>query len=216
MRNILLASAAALVLAAGAQANCAKSNWSVGLQAGGQWTKADAKHTDGSRINKSTFGTAPIALTLDWTKSAANSWLYGFGVEAGYVAGNPSKSFTYNGNVLATNGTRLTIKFQPTWFAGVNARLGWDFGNKWNLYGLVAVRVQKNEYKLYEAGTALNNSSKKSIFGAGVGAGVGVSLTERVAFDIQYRHYWEQDAKYSNAKIKQNSHLALAKLSYKF
>ncbi|MCA0369895.1 MAG: outer membrane beta-barrel protein [Proteobacteria bacterium] len=210
MRNILLASAAALVLAAGAQANCAKSNWSVGLQAGGQWTKADTKNNDGSRFNKSTYGTAPIALTLDWTKSAANSWLYGFGVEAGYVAGNPSKSFN-------SEGINYKAKFQPTWFGGFNARLGWDFGNKWNLYGLVAVRVQKNEYKLYDAaGTQLSaNGNKKSVFGAGIGAGAGVSLTERVALDLQYRHYWEQDMKFSDAKVKLNSHLALLKLSYK-
>lgn len=209
MRNILLATAAAALLATSAHANCAKSHWSVGLQAGGQWTKADAKLSTGERFNKSTYGTAPIALTLDWTKSAANSWLYGFGVEAGYVAGNPSKNFTFA-------GINYTAKFQPTWFGGLNARLGWDFGNKWSLYGLAAARVQSTEIKYNAINIAHTTKSRKSIFGAGLGAGVGVDLAERWTLDVQYRYYWEQSVKFDTDKVKLGSHNALAKLSYKF
>lgn len=217
MRHILLATAAAAILATSAQANCAKSNWSVGLQAGWQGTNGKLKDVDGDKINDSRYNSAPIALTLDWTKSAANSWLYGFGIEAGYVAGNPSSTKTDAG---------LTTKsaLNPGIFAAANARLGWDFGNKWALYGLISGRALKVKSVVKQTVATLNREFRNNdtVFGFGVGAGVQVDVAERVSLGLEYRHYWDQSIKAKNdlgrtaGKIDLGSNLVLAKLSYKF
>ncbi|MCA0369896.1 MAG: outer membrane beta-barrel protein [Proteobacteria bacterium] len=213
MRNILLASAAAMILAASAQANCAKKNWSVGLLAGWQGTSIDTKFNDGTKINDSTYSTAPIAITLDWTHSMANSWLYGFGVEVGGIAGNPSNNFSYAGSDYKTT-------FKPNAFGALNARLGWDFGNRWSLYGLLSGRAMGAKAELTNLTVSPSTTYSKSttVWGFGVGAGADVRFAERWKFGVEYRHYWDQDIKFNDGigKGELDSNLVLGKISYDF
>lgn len=213
MKNVIFATAAAALLATSAHANCAKSNWSVGVVAGWQGTDGKAKTAAGTKLNDTTYSSAPIALALDWNHSVANSWMYGFGIEAGYIAGNPSNNFSY----LGTN-YKATLK--PNAFGTLNARLGWDFGNKWALYGLVSGRAMGAKAELKDLSVTPNTtiSSSDTVWGIGLGAGVNVKFAERWSAGVEYRYYWDQDIDFDNnqGKVELGSNVVLAKVSYNF
>lgn len=213
-KTLFAATAAILALASveGAVANCGFNGWSAGVNAGWMSTKANLKF-NGVKLNDSTYSTAPIGLHLDWTRSAANSWLYGFGLEAGYAAGKPSNNF--NATVGGVN-TPFKATLDPRFYGGLNARLGWNFHNQWALYGLVAGRALNTKYTLTDNLTNVSGSKTKTVFGLGAGAGADVKVAERWTLGVQYRHFWENNIKDGTSKVDLRSHNVIAKLSYSF
>jgi opacity protein-like surface antigen len=208
-KTLLAATAAILALASveGAIANCGFNGWSAGVNAGWMSTKANFK-SNGTSVNKANYSTAPIGVHLDWTQSAANAWLYGFGLEAGYAAGKPSNNFR-------SGGVNYKATFDPRFYGAVSARLGWNFNNQWALYGLVAGRALNTKLSITSAGSSA--SSSKTVLGLGAGVGADVKVAERWTLGVQYRHFWDSSVKFSNTdKVDLRSHNVIAKLSYSF
>ncbi|MBA4749807.1 MAG: porin family protein [Alphaproteobacteria bacterium] len=221
MKKTLLASAALLAFAGSdvASANCGMNGWSAGIHAGWMGTDGELKY-GGTKLNDNTYSSAPVGIHLDWTRSAANSWLYGAGLATGYAFGSPSNTF----NTTALTGvTRVKAELKPRWYGELNTRLGWNFHNRWALYGILSGRVMnaKVTATAFNAATTVATSSKsKSVWALGLGAGADVKVTERWTLGVKYRYFWDQSVSEgtgaTRTKFDMGSHTVVGALSYNF
>lgn len=213
-KTLLAATAMAVLTTATSFANCAHSNWSAGIHAGWMSTKGDIK-ANNTKINDSRYSTAPVGIHLDWTRSTANSWLYGFGLATGYAFGKPTHNFTLT-------GVNYKAQLDPRWYGEINTRLGWNFNNAWSLYGIMSGRVINTKFsvKTTTAPTTTLAAHSKSVWGFGLGAGADFKVAERWTLGVKYRHFWDQSVSKkvgaTNYKAKLGSHSVVGALSYNF
>lgn len=221
MKKTLLASAALLSFAGTefASANCGMNGWSAGIHAGWMGTDGELK-LGGTKLNDSTYSSAPVGVHLDWTRSAANSWLYGIGLATGYAFGTPSNSFR---TTAITGATSAKIELRPRWYGELNTRLGWNFHNRWALYAILSGRVMNAKFsaKLYNGSAEVGRSSgTESVWAFGLGAGADAKVTERWTLGIKYRYFWDQSVTEGSGatrtKMDLGSHTVIGALSYNF
>tara|TARA_A100000171_G_C2119890_1_gene140140 strand:- start:450 stop:1100 length:651 start_codon:yes stop_codon:yes gene_type:complete len=216
MKKILMLTAAICTCGTLAQAAAPFNGWSVGLHGGWNQDRVEVK-SDEINDTKKTFNTGFAGIHFDWTKSRANAFLFGFGLNLGHGFGTPDVT------VAEADGDKLSLEFKRNLYASIDARLGWNFNNKWALYGILSARAQgtKLRAKVTENGVERKGEEKSDVlYGFAPGVGFDVRLNERWSLGAQYKYYFDSSvtAKASDAdnKVKFRSHNALVRVSYHF
>ena len=235
MKKLLMATVALCTFASSADAARPFNGWSVGLNGG--WNQDRVKFdASGSTLDKKmTFNTGFAGLHFDWTKSQANAFLFGFGFGLGYGFGSPSDTVVDGVNInqggVVINNTKIEMKIKRKFASEFSTRLGWNFNNKWALYGILAARAQAvdTSFKIHGngnvGGVVFNGSyetSKESdvVYGFAPGFGFDVRVNESWSVGGQYKYFFENSAKAKfgseSTKAKMSAHNALIRVSYHF
>lgn len=240
MKTKLFVSILALSVSYSAMASDQAKNyngWTLGVDGG--WVGSSLKYTknNGALLNNNGssskdlkhFNQASFGIHTDWHKTLANHMYFGFGLGAGFHAGNPSKNFE---NVKIDNNKNYnsSIKQQRNFYAEVAGRLGWNF-NKAVLYALGVLKTTHMEHKIEFTGNNNNKSSqynyseKKFINAVGFGGGFDFKINKDWSFGAEYRYMFEESLDVNdpnsngliNASLsKLRSHNVLGRVSYHF
>lgn len=226
--------AAAMTLAAANPVEAAKTfnGWSVGLNGGWNQDKVKVDLDDDDLDTKKSFNTGFAGIHFDWTKSKANSFLFGIGFGLGYGFGSSTETIFERAAAVGADTFVGKVEFElKRGFSGeFNTRLGWNFNDKWALYAVLAARAQSVKITGKVTGNGgtvdgdpirnTNVSSSDVVYGFAPGVGFDVRINEAWSIGAQYRYFFETSAK---AKLTGNdksqkirAHNALVRVSYHF
>lgn len=244
MKKILMLSAALCLFANGADATRPFNGWSVGIHGGWNQAKIDLERNDilnslqtvnGIRVDGDIkFNSGFAGVHFDWTKSRANDLLFGFGLNIGYGFGSPTHTAIEGKNINVKNqysGTgKVELEQKRKLYGELIARLGWNFDNKWTLYGLVAARAQgvDNKGKITGSNITIGKNFKgsgsfeledtsKVTYGFAPGAGFDVRINECWSIGAEYKYYFDKNIDSGVlSDLKMRSHNALFRVNYHF
>lgn len=236
MKKVLMMTAALCTWGTLAQAACSPFNgWAIGVHGGWNQDRVDLDFPGTILDKKLRFNTGFAGLHLDWTTSKTNGFLFGIGFNLGHGFGSSTDTLVDGTNVDAANNTNYTgkieVELKKKFYGELSTRLGWNFDNKWALYGILAAKAQSSKIttkadsngtlygRTVTAGTQRTDSAVLLSFAPGVG--VDFKVTDRWTVGGQYKYYIEASAAKAalggaDTKAKISAHNLLVRVSYHF